>query len=201
MVNIEGTRWKRMQTVILDVYVACKSSLVAKFIIFVRCVVLAAPLILPLSAQITDYVEAVDSKNSSDELAVLAISVTSNKLWLWQKRLSLQDWDMSIVLAHAYELRPNTLGNIHWDVEQKQAVITVLHPADYRLTQNEMLEDMEFTIVHELVHLNLARACKFQIRDADRRKEEQAVNRIVADLLKLNHAQLTRRLTWHRQKN
>ena len=191
-----------MLTCVLDVYVAWRRSLVTVLATFARCVLFIPPLILSLSAQVIAYTQPPDSQDSFNELALLAISVTSDKLWIWQKRLNLQDWNISIVLAHANELKPNTLGNIHWEIDQKRAFIRVLHPADYRLTPNEMLEDMEFTVVHELIHLNLARASKFQpSREANRRKEEQTVNRVTADLLKLDGTQRMRRLTWYQQKN
>lgn len=202
MVTTEGTQCKRVQTCVLDAYVARKRILVGVLAIFAHCALIIPPLIVSLSAQVISCTQPRDSQGSSGELAALAIRVTSDRLWIWQKRLNLEDWMISIALARAVDLRPNTLGNIRWEIGQKCALIRVLHPADYRLPQNEMLEDMEFTIVHELIHLDLARASKFQpSREANRRKEEQTVNRMAADLLKLDPAQRTRRLTWYQQRN
>jgi hypothetical protein len=45
-----------------------------------------------------------------------------------------------------------------------------------------MLDDMEFTIVHEMVHLELASLPR---SEASRRVEEHAVNEIATALLKL----------------
>src|ERR1700677_3731773 len=87
---------------------------------------------------------------------LFAESFTAEKLWAWQKRLNLQDWKITIALARAIELKPKTLGNIHWDTDKKTAIIHVLDPADYHLPFDAMLQDMEFTVVHELIHLELS---------------------------------------------
>src|ERR1700752_1309029 len=87
------------------------------------------------------------------ERSVLAQSFANEKLWLWQKRLKLQDWNISLEMSRASGLKPKTLGNIHWDLDKKTAVIHVLDPADYHMSFHDMLNDMEFTVVHELIHL------------------------------------------------
>jgi len=120
------------------------------------------------------------------ERSVCAGSFITEKLWLWQRRLNLQDWNISIVVARATELKPKTLGNIHWDSTKKTATIRVLDPADYELPPAEMLDDMEFTVVHELIHLELAPVLsQFSRDEANRRDEEHAVNQMADALLKL----------------
>ena len=79
-------------------------------------------------------------------------------------------------------LKPKTLGNIHWDADKKSAVIRVLDAAHYRLPFNEMIQDMEFTVVHELIHLELSSLPR---SDASRSAEEHAVNQIADALLRL----------------
>lgn len=118
---------------------------------------------------------------------MLAESYTKEKLWMWQKRLNLQDWDVSLEVVRSTELKPRTLGNIHWDTEKKTATIRVLDPADYKMGFHEMLEDMEFTVVHELIHLEIAPVLShFTRSDADRREEEHAVNHMADALLHLD---------------
>jgi hypothetical protein len=121
------------------------------------------------------------------ERTLLAEKYAAERLSVWQKRLSLQDWNISLIVARATELKPKTLGNIHWDSEKKTAVIRVLDPADYKLPFSEMLQDLEFTVVHELIHLELSPVLSpLQRNDANRREEEHAVNHMADALLKLD---------------
>lgn len=130
---------------------------------------------------------AQPASTSAHERSLLAESFAREKLSLWQKRLNLQDWDVTLEVVRRTELRPQTLGNIHWDNEKKTAVIRVLDPADYRLPFPEMLDDMEFTVVHELIHLEIAPVLShFTRSDADRSEEEYAVNHMADALLHLD---------------
>ena len=124
---------------------------------------------------------------SAHERSLLAESFAREKLSVWQKRLNLQYWNVALEVVRSTELRPKTLGNIHWDTDKKTAVIRVLDPADYSLPFHEMLDDMEFTVVHELIHLEMAPALSHLTRsDADRSEEEHAVNHMTAALLHLD---------------
>jgi hypothetical protein len=124
---------------------------------------------------------------TTHERTVLAERFAIERLSVWQKRLNLQDWNISVVVSRATELKPKTLGNIHWDSDKKTAVLRVLDPADYKLPQNEMLQDIEFTVVHELIHLELSPVLSpLQRNDANRREEEHAVNHMADALLKLD---------------
>ncbi|MCU1238160.1 MAG: hypothetical protein JWP63_6127 [Candidatus Solibacter sp.] len=120
------------------------------------------------------------------ERAICASTYAAEKLWFWQRRLKLEDWNITVVVARATELKPKTLGNIHWDSAKKTAVLHVLDPADYDLPPREMLDDMEFTVVHELIHLELSPVLsQFPRDEANRRDEEHAVNQMADALLKL----------------
>ena len=120
---------------------------------------------------------------------LVAERFTAEKLWAWQRRLNLQDWKITVALARATELKPKTLGNIHWDTDKKTATIHVLDPADYTLPLDAMLKDMEFTVVHELIHLELSPVlAPLQRTDENRRDEEHAVNHMAQSLLDLDRA-------------
>ncbi len=88
-----------------------------------------------------------------------------------------------MTLTRRSDLPPQTLGGIRWDKGKKTATIWVLDPSDYQLPYNEMLDDMELTIVHELVHLDLASLPRGQ---ASRSSEEHAVNGIAQAMLGLD---------------
>jgi hypothetical protein len=117
------------------------------------------------------------------ERSQLTQRFVNDKLVIWRQRLKLEDWQISAVMARRSDLAPKTLGAIKWDKPKKTAVIWVLDPADYLLPYPAMLDDMELTIVHELVHLELASLPRGQ---ASRGSEERAVNGLVQALLGLD---------------
>ncbi len=128
--------------------------------------------------------EETGPEPSAAERQPLAEEYLTKRLALWQQRLQLQNWKISVLLSHPGDLRPGTLGNIHWDPDQKTASIRVLDPSEYPgKTFNAALQDMEFTLVHELIHVELAALPR---NDASRNDEEDAVNRLAKALLHLD---------------
>ena len=120
---------------------------------------------------------------SQPEPQIPAQQFTAERLAVWQQRLKLDDWKISVALTRLSDLPPKTLGGIRWDKSKKTATIWVVDPADYQLPYREMLDDMELTIVHELVHLDLASLPRGQ---ASRGTEEHAVNGIAQAMLGLD---------------
>jgi hypothetical protein len=115
----------------------------------------------------------------------LAETYIHEKLPYWQHRLALEGWNVSILSVRSTDLRPRTLGNVHWDKENETAVIRVLDACDYQMPMRATLNDLEFTIVHELIHLELASLPR---SEASRSDEEHAVNRLAEALIKLEQA-------------
>ena len=74
----------------------------------------------------------------------------------WQKRLGLDDWTMTLQVVRQGEIDPNAWGSSHWDARARTATIQVLDPRDYNLRGADLRLDMECTIVHELVHIQVA---------------------------------------------
>jgi len=125
---------------------------------------------------------AANPESTAREREITAEHFVAQKVQLWQDRLNLKDWDIRFQLVRSDKLEPKTLGNINWDADVKVAKISVLSTYDYKLPYRAMLDDMEFTVVHEMVHLQLASLPR---SDASRRVEEHAVNELAAALLKL----------------
>jgi hypothetical protein len=132
----------------------------------------------------TISVPASSAENASDAKAreAAAEKFVAQRLHIWQERLNLTDWDIRFDMVRSKDLEAKTLGNVHWDTDAKTARISVMSSYDYTLPYKDMLKDMEFTVVHELVHLHLASLPR---SDASRRTEEHAVNELAAALLKL----------------
>ena len=105
------------------------------------------------------------------------------RIAIWQRRLKLTDWRISFVMSNPGQLLPNTVGEIHWDREEKSAVIRVLSASYYQTSCRDALKDMEFTLVHELIHLELSSLPRSEASRAD---EEFAVNQITNALLALD---------------
>src|SRR5437016_1878706 len=78
------------------------------------------------------------------------------QLRTWQKRLGLESWNLSLQVVRKAALDQDTWGNAEWDSETKSGVISVLDPQDYNLKGSELKRDMECTIVHELVHIQIS---------------------------------------------
>jgi hypothetical protein len=123
------------------------------------------------------------AENIAQERITTAETFLNQRLFIWQKRLKLEDWNITFKLVRLSELKPKTLGNIHWDSDVKKASMSILCPADYKLSFPDALKDMEFTVVHELVHLQLSSLPR---NEASRSAEEKAVNTLTDALLNLD---------------
>jgi hypothetical protein len=118
-------------------------------------------------------------------LSVLSCSAMSplesrldRQMRLWQKRLGMDDWNVAVRVVRQSEINPNAWGEAQWDPDNRTATISVLDPRDYNLRGSELRQDMECTIVHELVHIQVA---PLDARDEGVR--EEVVNRIMTALL------------------
>lgn len=118
------------------------------------------------------------------ESGEFARQYVAKQLAQWQQRLKLSDWQITWTMARKSDLKPNTVGQIHWDKPSKRASILVMDSCDYRMPFNAMLDDMELTIIHELVHLKLT---SLPHSEASRGSEEQAVNGLSEALFALEH--------------
>lgn len=123
---------------------------------------------------------------NAGERGQLAWRFVDATLAMWRQRLNLEHWEISVVMARRSDFKPKTTGKIRWDKDKKTAVIWVMDASEYQMPFRKMLDDMEFTIVHELVHLELASLPR---SEASRGREEHAVNRIAAALLRLARQQ------------
>ncbi len=96
----------------------------------------------------------------------------------WQRRLGLETWNLSLRVVRQTSIDRNAWGTAEWDPDKRTGVISILDPRDYNLRGGELRLDMECTIVHELVHI--------QVSPLDARDEglrEEIVNKIMAALM------------------
>ena len=137
---------------------------------------------LPEAAPVSTTVEC-EACATAEEQTRFSARFAGERLARWQQRLKLEEWNITITMTRRSELKPKTLGGIRWDKRKKTASISVLDPSEYRLPFAQVLDDIELTIVHELVHLGLASLPR---SEASRSSEEHAVNRMAEALISLD---------------
>ena len=72
----------------------------------------------------------------------------------WQDILRLQDWDIHLRVARQTEMgMENAQGACSYQMCSGTAFISILDPIDY---VGNLPQDMEHTLVHELIHLHFA---------------------------------------------
>jgi len=125
-----------------------------------------------------------DSGSTPDKASPPVITQAQVDVWTksWQRRLDLGEWKITTLIVRATDLRPDTLGNLRWNSDNKTAVIKVLNPLDYDLPASEIPTDIEYTVLHELIHLQLS---VLPHDTTSKLAEEKVVNRIGEALFQL----------------
>jgi hypothetical protein len=114
-----------------------------------------------------------------------ARAFAGERLKMWQQRLGLTHWRVSLEVVRASALRGHSIGDITPDLATWTATIRLLDPADYQPTEDQMRADVESIVVHELIHLSLTPAlAAVRADETTRRQEEAAVQNITAAILK-----------------
>ncbi|MBC7927446.1 MAG: hypothetical protein H7039_17500 [Bryobacteraceae bacterium] len=105
--------------------------------------------------------------------------------WLssWQHRLGLDEWKIEARIVRSKDLQKGTVANIHWSLPKRTATIKVLNPVDSNLPRSEVVRDTELSVVHELVHLSMA---KLPLDGGNPDLEEETVKRISIALVALD---------------
>ena len=125
-----------------------------------------------------------DSASTPEKATPPVITQAQVDVWTksWQKRLDLGEWKITTQIVRATDLRPDTLGNLRWNSDNKSAVIKVLNPLDYDLPPAEIPVDIEYTVLHELIHLQLS---VLPHDGSSKMVEEKVVNRMGEALFQL----------------
>lgn len=98
---------------------------------------------------------------------------------VWQQRLRLMDWHILVKIKREREFsRSERAAEVGIDWPHKESEIYLLDPLDYPPTCFA-LQDHEFTLVHELLHIHMNAIHD----DPDLRALEQAINSIAGALV------------------
>lgn len=154
------------------------------------CVVLFCTIALPIvnhaqSAK-TDAARTTPLPGSAKPALSLSPLVTEDQVsgWIkkWQKRLALEDWSIEAKVVRIWDLPENAVANVHWSIPTKKATIKVLNSVDSNLKKSEIVSDTELSVVHELIHLSMA---KLPLDPNHTELEEETVKKISVALLGL----------------
>jgi hypothetical protein len=121
----------------------------------------------------------------ADRQQGLVVGEDQLKAWIekWQKRLGLKDWVVEGRVVRSWELPQGAVANIHWSLPKHKATLRVLSSADYNLRKSEIPRDTELSVVHELIHLSMA---KLPLDPNHTDTEEDTVKKISTALLNLD---------------
>jgi hypothetical protein len=120
------------------------------------------------------------------------------RLEYWQACLRLQDWDIEVRLVRGATIGQGTSGELHTFRLKKRALIKILREDDYEAALEgavfDQPHDMEYTLVHELVHLALdACTVQFDPGTIQETAEEHAVHALASALVALDRCKSTYR--------
>jgi len=111
----------------------------------------------------------------------------------WQAILRLQDWDIEARYRRAFDMDDNKQGGCSWMRRLRQARVSILDPLDYSPNPRwDDVQDIEATLVHELLHIHFALVDDYQNLSLD--LFEQSIEAIAQALIEL-HRQAEDRLT------
>lgn len=96
----------------------------------------------------------------------------------WQLRLGLMDWDITIKYVRHFDLDQYTVGTCKWHMKTKEAKIKILVPEDFPETIAYRENDIEMTIVHELLHLHISPIVESDTNTFRETIEEQVIHKI-----------------------
>jgi hypothetical protein len=119
----------------------------------------------------------------SEEAIILTESALQKACALWQKRLRLQDWDVRVRVRRKAQMSAEKCrACVDADLRLKEALIEIQDPIDY--TPKIWVNDMEQSLVHELLHLHFA---PFEAEEgtAELVAQEQAIELIACALVNL----------------
>ena len=91
----------------------------------------------------------------------------------------MDDWKIETRIVRLSQLPKGTVANIHWSLPRRTATIKVLDPIDSTLPKSEIVRDTELSVVHELVHLSMA---KLPLDSNNTELEEETVKKLSSAL-------------------
>ena len=101
---------------------------------------------------------------------------------IWQQRLLLSDWHVVVDIVRQWDMAgdaPTSVGQIKIVEQERCAWVKILNPVDYKPNDKYYPQDMDYILVHELLHIWMVCACEERYTTT----EEQAINAIAGALV------------------
>ena len=112
-----------------------------------------------------------------------------DELAFWKRLLHLEQWDIvaRIARGNGLDLPEQVQGRCNWTISRHEALIRIMNPIDW---DKGIIfpQDMEATLVHELLHLHLAPFDNFKSDTAEDNALEQAIHHLSLALVSLRRA-------------
>lgn len=129
------------------------------------------------------------------EQCIYTIEQLRERLAHWQRVLRLQDWHIEVMLVPMASMGGDFAGEVTTFPMKKRAFIKVLTAADYEASMERgrqtMPHDMEYTLIHELMHVVIYLcSVKYDPGSREEMLEEQAVHALAMGYLQLSRPSL-----------
>ncbi len=161
-------------------------AVVVKSVLLVSCLLSSAVALYPeaaISSSASRTTEMPRSASHPTDTPLITEEMVTGWVSRWQKRLGMEDWKIETKIVRLNMLPKGTVANIHWSLPRRTATIKVLDPIDSTLAKSEIVRDTELSVVHELVHLSMA---KLPLDSTNTDLEEETVKKLSGALLALD---------------
>jgi hypothetical protein len=162
-------------------------AIVVKSALLMSCLLASAVAVYPeASSSASRTTEMPRTSAVSADTPLITEEMVNGWVVRWQRRLAMQDWKIDTKIVRLSQLPKGTVANIHWSLPRRTATIKVLDPIDSTLPKSEIVRDTELSVVHELVHLSMA---KLPLDSNNTDLEEETVKKLSAALMALDKAE------------
>lgn len=106
----------------------------------------------------------------------------------WQAVLNIQFWDIKVGIYRCRDfVKQNSAAEVSWQLATATAILRILDPADY--DRDLFPQDMEQSLVHELLHLRFAEAEMTESGSLEETMYERAIDQTAKALVLVKRRQ------------
>jgi hypothetical protein len=98
------------------------------------------------------------------------------KLKYWQNKLGLDSWEIKFSFKRQSQLGPTEQAHCEWVLPKSSAIVNIVCHEDYDC--NPWPQDMETSLVHELLHIKSAAFDDFEEKSLQHAKFEQFIDQM-----------------------